>query len=110
MVRYIFSDLLSTKTIKLIIFFNQNIIIIVKLFLKNKSVFEKTGQGIVWLDHVRCHGNESSLLDCEYAMLDRQNEQDETNVHVCTHAEEIGIACNTPNYGVHRKVNGNRAS
>lgn len=45
------------------------------------------GHGPIMLDGLRCRGNETSLLQCRNVGI---------NVHDCTHAEDVGIVCITP--------------
>ncbi|XP_063813237.1 scavenger receptor cysteine-rich domain-containing group B protein [Pseudophryne corroboree] len=42
------------------------------------------GTGIIFIDNVKCHGNESSLLQCSYIRW---------NVHNCDHSEDAGVKC-----------------
>ncbi|MEE6469695.1 hypothetical protein FKM82_008728 [Ascaphus truei] len=42
------------------------------------------GRGYIFLDNVKCHGNESSLLQCSYIRW---------NVHNCDHSEDAGVLC-----------------
>ncbi|XP_060571753.1 deleted in malignant brain tumors 1 protein-like isoform X2 [Ruditapes philippinarum] len=42
------------------------------------------GRGPVWLDNLRCHGNESSLQDCPHNSYAVQN---------CNHGEDAGVYC-----------------
>ncbi|XP_069615925.1 scavenger receptor cysteine-rich domain-containing group B protein [Ranitomeya imitator] len=42
------------------------------------------GTGIIFLDNVKCQGNESSLLQCSYIRW---------NVHNCDHSEDAGVKC-----------------
>jgi len=49
----------------------------------NKAGLGK-GTGKIWLDEVRCTGNERRLFDCPHKGI---------NVHDCTHDEDVGIAC-----------------
>ena len=44
-----------------------------------------TGDGEIWLDEVRCTGQESSLLTCENHMIDGQ--------HDCSHDQDAGVVC-----------------
>ncbi|XP_070176422.1 scavenger receptor cysteine-rich domain-containing protein DMBT1-like isoform X2 [Littorina saxatilis] len=42
------------------------------------------GTGIIWMDDVRCLGNETSLDDCRHQPLGTSN---------CAHGEDVGISC-----------------
>uniref|UniRef100_A0A8C5Q4L1 SRCR domain-containing protein n=1 Tax=Leptobrachium leishanense TaxID=445787 RepID=A0A8C5Q4L1_9ANUR len=42
------------------------------------------GSGYIFLDNVKCRGNESSLLQCSYIRW---------NVHNCDHSEDAGVTC-----------------
>ena len=42
------------------------------------------GAGQIWLNNVRCHGNETRLIDCPADSLGR---------HTCTHQEDAGVMC-----------------
>ena len=44
------------------------------------------GVGPIWLDDVRCRGNESRLIDCPLDFLTGD----------CSHFEDIGIVCSAP--------------
>ncbi|XP_052811436.1 adhesion G protein-coupled receptor L3-like isoform X1 [Mya arenaria] len=44
------------------------------------------GNGPIWLDDVRCLGNESNIADCAHNKLGRTN---------CEHYEDVGVLCAT---------------
>lgn len=46
--------------------------------------FFGTGTGIVWLDDVRCTGNETSILNCSHNGIGRSN---------CGHGEDANVIC-----------------
>ncbi|GLD67207.1 deleted in malignant brain tumors 1 protein-like protein [Lates japonicus] len=48
------------------------------------DAFFGQGQGDIWLDDVRCFGNETSLLHCRYPSLGDNN---------CGHSEDAGVVC-----------------
>ena len=54
------------------------------------------GNGHIWLDDVKCHGNESSIEECEHGAW---------GVSDCRHEEDAGVVCKTnenPSYGNYR--------
>ncbi|KAG7281942.1 hypothetical protein CRUP_003000 [Coryphaenoides rupestris] len=62
------------------------------------------GTGPIWLDEVRCVGNESSITDCTHQ---------EFGSHDCSHSEDAGIICdgsNTVTEGEVRLINGGNSS
>ena len=42
------------------------------------------GKGKIWLDEVRCTGNERRLFDCQRSKI---------GSHDCEHKEDVGIDC-----------------
>lgn len=52
-------------------------------FVKPSAYFGP-GEGDIWLDDVRCVGNESTLLHCQHPALGENN---------CGHGEDAGVVC-----------------
>lgn len=48
------------------------------------GAFYGVGDGEIWLDEIRCTGNELSLLACRRGM---------SNVHKCSHYQDAGVVC-----------------
>ncbi|GAB1610548.1 receptor-type tyrosine-protein phosphatase kappa-like, partial [Argonauta hians] len=44
------------------------------------------GSGRIWMDDVRCVGNEKSIFDCQYSPL---------GSHDCTHKQDVMLSCTT---------------
>ena len=47
------------------------------------------GTGLIWLDNLRCSGNEERLVDC------RRQDNPDVGEHNCTHPEDAGVTCDT---------------
>ncbi len=43
------------------------------------------GRGTIWLDNVRCNGNETTIFNCPKNLLGNHN---------CNHGEDVGVTCN----------------
>ena len=48
------------------------------------SAFYGQGSGSIWLDDLRCNGNEERLLDCTARSIGSHN---------CGHHEDVGVVC-----------------
>ena len=55
-----------------------------KAVAANRSAAFGTGEGKIWMEHVRCAGNEASLDECEH------NEWGDNN---CDHIDDAGVMC-----------------
>uniref|UniRef100_A0A803JQ18 Soluble scavenger receptor cysteine-rich domain-containing protein SSC5D n=1 Tax=Xenopus tropicalis TaxID=8364 RepID=A0A803JQ18_XENTR len=49
-----------------------------------KPVFFGAGSGKIWIDNLRCTGEESSLGDCAHSMW---------GLHNCGHGDDVGVIC-----------------
>ena len=54
-----------------------------------KSATFGRGQGKIWMNNVRCTGNESSLTQCAHNGLEKGN---------CSHSKDAGAVCSQGNY------------
>ena len=55
------------------------------------SAYYGMGKGKIWMDNVRCTGNESSLTECH-----RSN----WGIHNCGHHEDAGVICKAGNESI----------
>ncbi len=46
--------------------------------------FSAVGKGTIWLDNVKCVGNEDTLLECEHGKMGKTD---------CYHQEDAGLLC-----------------
>ena len=46
--------------------------------------FYGSGTGSIWLDDVRCHGNETSIFFCQTRPVGVSN---------CRHSKDVGVEC-----------------
>ena len=48
------------------------------------NAFYGSGAGLIWFDHIKCHGNETSLLHCTHPP---------SLSHTCSHSNDAGVLC-----------------
>ena len=64
-----------------------------------------TGHGPIWLSNVRCLGNESHLLQCDYTNVSTSYVgYDDSEMDSYTHYEDVGVACFTPDKKTKNRV------
>lgn len=49
-----------------------------------KRAYFGKGSGVIWLDSVKCKGNEKSISECQHAGWGEND---------CDHSEDIGVRC-----------------
>ena len=50
------------------------------------------GKGIIWMDYVRCTGDESLLTECYHTGWGKS---------YCSHSRDAGVICTPGNYSIH---------
>ncbi|XP_051565767.1 macrophage receptor MARCO [Myxocyprinus asiaticus] len=54
-------------------------------YQRSNQVFTATsGSGQIWMDELRCTGQEKSIFDCPHAGM---------GIHNCNHGEDVGVSC-----------------
>ena len=53
-------------------------------FLSLLSIINSRGSGTIWLDDLKCFGNETMLTQCEH---------NGWGIHNCGHYEDVGLRC-----------------
>ena len=58
-------------------------------FLASEVTKFGEGTGKIWLGNVQCSGSERQLRNCE---------ADSSGVNLCTHAQDVGVRCQSGKY------------
>ena len=61
------------------------------------TLFWLSGVGPIWLNKVKCKGDENDILDCEHGYWNSSSQ--------CKHENDAGVRCHVPDIGVKDKVN-----
>lgn len=70
-------------------------IFIVLMFIMKCNIVLIIGTGHIYMNEVRCQGNEKSLWDCPYSNITSKK---------CKHMEDASVKCNVPYMGFEKRV------